>query len=291
MLAVLIHYLTKIAIVSHYYQKTKPYPHSVFKSIYYTILYRRLIYPPPSYRQSTISRLSEFFGNLLWKYDRAVTRSTVCKLLRKKKRMVWTTHIIHFFCVWTKIVMSRADCSQGILTIQNCFLDGWTRLRGTQKVPPLAPRHFSSVFHMAENANIARTLRYLRARHITIAFYKPNEKVSNDLTMARASQLGTIRRISETTSDRSQKRAAWVYRLYGNLFGECDRLQKCDVKFNASILLLVARTLIGSSTVGSYGPSVRDPISKNILTDYLNNKWVERLCQIIALCRKYNRVN
>lgn len=115
---------------------------------------------------------------------------------------------------------------------------------------------------MAENANMARALLYWRALHVTIEFCNPIEKVNKDLIMARASQFGILRRISNTACGRVQKRAALVYKLYVNLFDECDRLQKCGVKFNASLLLLVTREPIKGSTKGSFVSAVRDSNSK-----------------------------
>lgn len=144
------------------------------------------------------------------------------------------------------------------------------------KIPSKAVRHFPQLFRGTDNANISRSMRYWKERHLTISSYKPKGAMNNDLYMARAIRSGIRRRISKTSSGRGRKRAQWVVELHDDLFDDFCRLRSCGVKLNANLLLMIAKKLVREATCGAYGSTMRDPKSGKLVIDHINSKWIER---------------
>lgn len=147
---------------------------------------------------------------------------------------------------------------------------------GMSKIPSKAVAHFPQFFRGAANANIARALRYWRVRASTVQNYKTAGKRNNDLYMHRPGPNGMRLRISKTAAGRGRKPSVWVTALHVDLCSEFDRLRRCSVKFNANLLLTLARNLVTASTSDVYGPTHTDPRSGKLILHHIDRKWVER---------------
>lgn len=75
------------------------------------------------------------------------------------------------------------------------------------RVPSKSVLAFPTLFRGAQNANIARALRYWCERHSIIDSFIPNGKLNNSLIMCRATKNGLRRYFSKTAMVRFRKRA------------------------------------------------------------------------------------
>lgn len=97
---------------------------------------------------------------------------------------------------------------------------------------------------------------------------------------------GLQTRISKTVAGHGSKRATCVVKLLVDLLSEIHQLRAAGVKFNAHILLLLARTLVLSATSEAYGPTNRDPNSGELVGEHSNARWVERfMCGTSVVAR------